>query len=471
MQNTKKYYLVLALLMSILALENCKKEPIPVAPVDKLPSGTTQIVASPQRTNGDVAAGYDYLINGNYLSSGIPLGIFKSVFGANSPDDLNRTGDAKGIAASYNVVSAANGVKIVAPNCLSCHSDKLNGQLIVGLGNTTTDNTNDASGQVNAVELLINLKHGANSPEMKAFQAFARGSRAVAPFIKTDVQGVSPADKIFAVLAAHRKTSDLTWIDKATSNIPTTVIPTDIPAWWLLKKKNALYYNALGVGDMSRTIMSAAMLTLIDSTEARSIEPNFVNVLAYIKNLKAPKYPKSTDAKLVADGQTIFVNNCAKCHGNYSTNTYPNLLVDLPTIGTDKALAEEYGNYPEYNNWFNKSWFGAGKYSSQLNPTKGYLAPPLDGIWATAPYLHNGSVPTLEDLLNSKQRPAMWSRTFDNSDYNDIKVGWNYTVETSKVDAKTYNTAAYGYSNTGHTYGDFLTVTERKALIEYLKTL
>ena len=43
-------------------------------------------------------------------------------------------------------------------------------------------------------------------------------------------------------------------------------------------------------------------------------------------------------------------------------------------------------------------------------PFPGYMAPPLDGIWATAPFFHNGSVPTIEGVLNSKARPAIWQR-------------------------------------------------------------
>ncbi|MCB0577028.1 MAG: hypothetical protein KDC61_20890, partial [Saprospiraceae bacterium] len=112
-------------------------------------------------------------------------------------------------------------------------------------------------------------------------------------------------------------------------------------------------------------------------------------------------------------------------------------------------------------------------HKGQLLPNSGYVAPPLDGIWATAPYLHNGSVPTLEDLLNSPQRPAYWKRTFDNTEaeYDKVKVGWKYSVETSQADADTYNTTLAGYRNQGHTFGDVLGADDRKALIEYLKTL
>jgi hypothetical protein len=109
----------------------------------------------------------------------------------------------------------------------------------------------------------------------------------------------------------------------------------------------------------------------------------------------------------------------------------------------------------------------------------GYIAPPLDGVWATAPYLHNGSVPTLEALLNSTKRPQYWIRTFDSSDYNDKTLGWNYTALEYGKDGATdseqrkrlYDTTLPGYSKNGHTFGDHLTDAERRQLLEYLKTL
>jgi len=101
----------------------------------------------------------------------------------------------------------------------------------------------------------------------------------------------------------------------------------------------------------------------------------------------------------------------------------------------------------------------------------GYIAPPLDGIWVTAPYLHNGSVPTLEALLNSDLRPKYWSRDFDKPEYDYQKLGWKYTKEEKPGGKTVYNTDLPGYGNYGHNYGDKLKEKERKAIIEYLKTL
>jgi hypothetical protein len=103
---------------------------------------------------------------------------------------------------------------------------------------------------------------------------------------------------------------------------------------------------------------------------------------------------------------------------------------------------------------------------NQWRATKGYVARPLLGVWATAPYLHNGSVPTLHDLLlPAKQR----SRSFPlgHRDFDPVKVGYRTTVERPRF---TFDTSQVGNTNAGHEYGTTLSDAERLALIEYLKT-
>jgi hypothetical protein len=127
--------------------------------------------------------------------------------------------------------------------------------------------------------------------------------------------------------------------------------------------------------------------------------------------------------------------------------------------------------YPEYAEWYNKSWFAVSESPSSTRPQPGYVPPPLDGVWITAPYLHNGSVPTIENVLNSKSRPRYWKRNFNKGEYNYEKLGWKYKILSRPGGKKTYNTDIPGYGNYGHRFGDHLTEAERKAVIEYLKTL
>ncbi|MDV7389857.1 hypothetical protein RZS08_00830, partial [Arthrospira platensis SPKY1] len=106
--------------------------------------------------------------------------------------------------------------------------------------------------------------------------------------------------------------------------------------------------------------------------------------------------------------------------------------------------------------WYNRSWFAESEPRSYFEPELGYIAPPLDGVWATAPYLHNGSVPDLESLLDSAQRPVYWSRSGRSEDYDYARVGWQYAVEKNAKGKWTYDTSLPGYSNKGHYFGDVL---------------
>ena len=99
-----------------------------------------------------------------------------------------------------------------------------------------------------------------------------------------------------------------------------------------------------------------------------------------------------------------------------------------------------------------------------------YKARPLDGIWATAPYLHNGSVPTLYDLmLPARDRPARFD--VGTREYDPVKVGY-VTSAGARGNGFTFDTRLRGNFNVGHDYrvGE-LTEEQRWALVEYMKTL
>jgi mono/diheme cytochrome c family protein len=474
----KKIILSLALFSLVYLLTtfhiSCKKDDIGQ---NDTTTNTSQydieyLEASTQRS-GDDQKGYDFLVNGDYNWSGIPYDMFTSFYGTSSANELNRSGDNAGVPYAYTVVTATNGVKVVVPNCMSCHASYLNGQFILGLGNSMADYTASTAAATAAMDFFVQYTYGANSPEWEAYEMFSKVSKAVSDDLVTECKGTNPADRLFTVLASHRDPNNLQWSDELLMAPPSIeVIPTDVPAWWILKKKHTMFYTALGQGDFARIMMASALLTLEDSSDARYTDGHFADVYAYLNTIEAPVYTQSIDQTLADQGKTIFESNCSVCHGSYGDNeTYPNVLVTVNEVGTDSLLAYSYSQFPDYIDWFNNGWFGQEPYSASLVNTGGYVAPPLDGVWATAPYLHNGSVPTLEDLLNSSQRPVYWERTFNESDYDFSKIGWNYTVQTSAGSSAVYNTTLSGYGNAGHTFGDKLSGEERQGLIEYLKTL
>jgi hypothetical protein len=105
-------------------------------------------------------------------------------------------------------------------------------------------------------------------------------------------------------------------------------------------------------------------------------------------------------------------------------------------------------------------------FMSNLEPQ--YRARPLNGIWATAPYLHNGSVPTLRDLLNPmKDRPPSFQ--VGCSEYDPDSLGFKRMCHGEST--FTFNTNVIGNGNQGHLWGTNLSEGDKKALIQYLKQL
>lgn len=429
-----------------------------------------------QRT-GNATKGKAYLFSGDYMSSGIPYAVYLGIYGQDNENVLNRTGDNAVINSGYTAVTAPNGVRVVAPNCLNCHSAKINNTYVIGLGNHSSDFTFNRADLEPLLTSGIAQVYGADSPEFEAYQQFRKSILAIGPKTITQSIGVNSANKIAEVLTSHRDKNTFEWRDTPFVAITNDVIPVDVPAWWLLKSKNALFYTALLRNDFCKSFIGASLLTLKDLDKAKEIDAKMPDVLAYLKSLEAPDYPFPINSSLAEQGKPIFDRKCAGCHGNYGTPDayYPNSLVALSTIKTDAELSNHYTTTTiasaYFAAWLNTGYLGADSNGIVLKAEGGYVAPPLDGVWATAPYFHNASVPTLMDVLNSKNRPVLWSRTFDATDYNQTKVGWNYTVETIKVQTKTYDTTLKGYGNGGHTFGDELSETERLAVIEYLKTL
>jgi len=257
------------------------------------------------------------------------------------------------------------------------------------------------------------------------------------------------------------------------------VVPVDTPPWWRMKKKNAMFYTASGRGDHARIMMAASLLCTETIAEAEVIDKAFVDVRAGIgSRVTVPVWPYAIDLNLANQGKDVFAEHCEMCHGSYGKDgVYPNQLVPLAEVATDPVLVEGESEFADrFIQWFAQSFWGK---TSRLEPSTGYIAPPLDGVWATAPFLHNGSVPTLDALLDSTKRPTYWTRTFSSTDYDEAAAGWKYTVvdhgqatETNmSAKVRIYDTTLLGYGNGGHTYGDQLTEENRRAVLEYLKTL
>ncbi len=345
--------------------------------------------------------------------------------------------------------------KGVAFDCLLCHGGSIAGQSYVGLGNA--------------------------SLEIQAFfeeMAAADGRPPHTPFHFGNVRGTNEAGGMAVFLLGYRE-PDLTLRAKPVDLDLHDDLCEDVPAWWLLKKKKTMYYTGSTDTRSVRSLMQFMLSPLNLPATFQQEESTFADIRAFLLSLEPPKYPLPVDRALAGRGETVFANHCARCHGTYGANwTYPNKIVSLEQIGTDRHRFD--GITRTFDDYYDKSWFSQGGHYATTEH-KGYQAPPLDGIWATAPYLHNGSVPTVYHVLNSKARPKVFTRSYrtDLDAYDAKRLGWKFE-EVSAPDPrgvspiefrKVYDTSQIGRGNAGHTYGDKLTDEDRYAVIEYLKTL
>ncbi len=338
-------------------------------------------------------------------------------------------------------------------DCMVCHGGSIGGTSYVGLGNTTLD-----------LKSLLEELTAADGQRLPP-----------SLFTLTTARGSVNAGQIAVVLLSIRN-SDLS-LRKFPLPLGASYPECDVPPWWHMARKATMYYDGRTDARSVRSIMQF-MLGEKSLQEFKELEPTFRDIQAYLKSLRPPKYPFAIDQARADRGKVLFEKTCAKCHGTYGPGgEYPNVIVELKVIGTDpaRALAGSERLIAHYN----ATWLGED-YPVDTTMT-GYQAPPLDGIWATAPYLHNGSVPTLALLLKSADRPRRFTRppSTDFAHYDQVNVGWKFApVATPPSPALPphqarfiFDTANFGLGNGGHTFGDKLSDDERSAVIEYLKTL
>jgi len=461
--------LALLTLLTALGLGGCEQQS---AAVTKAAPGP--IPATRQRP-GDAAAGYDALVNRSVVTCGLPYSAYVASTGNPAPESAlpGRRGRNAELPYALTAFTAPSGVELVTSNCLGCHAAPLNGELVIGLGNEFLDFTADPVLAVEAAGAFVD-----DPAEAAEWQRWADRLGTIAPWAMTDTIGANPAVALTLALMAHRDPASLAWSESPLiAPPPTPVLPVSVPPWWNLGKKHAMFYNGEGRGDHVRYMMLASTTCTDSVAEAAAIDAWFGDVRAYLASLEPPPYPYPIDTGLAATGAAVYRDACATCHGQ--DGDYPNELIGLEEAGTDPLLAEKgYHEADRFIRWFNRSWYGRGA-ATRTEPALGYVAPPLDGIWATAPYLHNGSVPTLAALLDRHARPTYWRHADPRPDYDQDALGWRYETlrqgreQFASLDEQkwVYDTTRPGYSNQGHDFGDDLDPAQRRALLEYLKTL
>jgi hypothetical protein len=257
-----------------------------------------------------------------------------------------------------------------------------------------------------------------------------------------------------------------------------TIGNSDMVPLWNLRRHEGYAYHWDGLNtDLREVVMSSAIgdgasMKWVDADYRRWNNTDGANrsslrrIQNYITDLAAPKYPFAIDQMLAQTGAPIYEAECAACHafGGKRTGT----VIPLDEIGTDrhrldmwtKNAATTYNAYGAGHEW----------QFSHFRTTNGYVSVPLDGLWLRAPYLHNGSVPSLTDLLEPvAQRPQRFWRGYDV--YDRVKTGFVSDGPDAQRLGSFYDTTLPGNANAGHLYGTTLPPESKRALLEYLKTL
>ena len=243
-----------------------------------------------------------------------------------------------------------------------------------------------------------------------------------------------------------------------------------MPIWKMRSRHGHFHWDGLNT-DLTEVVLSGA---IGDGATNKSLPvEQLKKVEDYINDVHPPAYPfpRNIDVKLVARGNEIYQQLCADCHS--STGKRNGTVIPLAEIGTDRhranmwvaAAVERYHGYSEGYDWDFRHFVDV----------EGYVAVPLDGLWLRAPFLHNGSVPTLEALFSkSADRPRSFYRGYDVYDVNHVGFVHDLKDPGAQRFGYLYKIDESGNSNVGHEgpeYGTELPDDDKRALIEYLKTL
>jgi hypothetical protein len=352
----------------------------------------------------------------------------------------------------------------LSTNCLACHGGPVAGKVVPGLGNSLVDLATFAE---DLARMYVAKGITPPPPPKAAVQ--------VPP---APVRGLNNAwGDATAYLLVRDRDLNLTDTPQFTTPTPAQIdIPLKTPPYWLSKRKTRFYYDAF-IAKSHRDIMQFTFYYTVPQHQIFASEVIFKDVYAWINAVAAPRYPFTIDQALARRGLPVFVKNCASCHGTYGPGgRYSERLVAVDEIGTDPVRARDFS--VPFKQHLGAGWVGEYGKTPLYPEAKSYVAPPLDGIWANAPYLHNGSVPTMWDLLTPDARPTIWRRT--DAGYDSEKLGLEITTYAKLPDDATspeqkrlyYQTNLRGLSNQGHRYPpQDLSDQDKRALIEYLKTL
>jgi RoxA-like, cytochrome c-like len=274
--------------------------------------------------------------------------------------------------------------------------------------------------------------------------------------------------------------------------------PVDFPHLWGLPARDGrgLHWDG-NLDSVDETVRSAVLGV---GVKPRTLDREGLDrVTRYIMQLQPPPYPYPIDRKLARTGAALFQTHCASCHEERIGR-----VTDIHQIGVDPHRLDAFSAKvaadlpPALREKYQAPLFTF----THFRKTHGYVNVPLDGLWARAPYLHNGSVPSLEALLERPEaRPKFFVRGSDVLDPERVgfmalpsaegsrfappvpacprrgRHDWTPSAELRSLlrvpqrDLFLFDATCAGNGNRGHDFGTALAPDDKAALLEFLKTL
>lgn len=401
-------------------------------------------------------------------------------------------------------------------SCATCHAHRLFGRTVVGLTNRheqANEFFHKAAGFFPLLDrdVFVNTM-GANPQELQRFLITQEHLGAVGS--KTPVAlGLDTSLAQVSLSLARREedanaTRDAGVEMNPRENLLATYVADSKPAvWWTVKYKtrwlsdgSIVQGNPIFTNFLWNEIGRGTDLDVLQDWLGKN--QNIVDELTvFVFATPSPKWVEffgadSLDEAAAKRGETTFNAMCSSCHGTYekdwsaatkearlaTTRVRYHAQTPVMDVGTSPQRAHGMTAFADSLNKLTVSqWM-----KTVVEVQQGYVPPPLEGIWARYPYLHNQSVPTLCELLGpaSARTPVFYMGDDENpaTDYDSTCVGLpvgSAVPDSWKTDAKRkFDTTVPGLSNQGHdewlkdsSGQPILTVDQRSDLIAYLKTL
>lgn len=395
----------------------------------------------------------------------------------------------------------SNGAQYVTASCTLCHTESLFGRPVIGLPNKTP-RANETFHIAHKVlpkipGKLFKLATKATDAEVALWKKAQKTMNWIG-VKEPQVLGLDTSLATVALSLAKRDFNPYATVSEASYKNPrpdvlnTFVADSKPMPWFVLKYKNRwlsdgsvvsgnpiltnILWNEVGRG--------ADLKELEEWVNTPKAQQDIVELTSAVFGTTPPKYveffgKKSINVESAQRGELLFNQSCYKCHGVYKKDwetletvevNYPE-MTEVKDVGTDP---NRWMGMKELSKDLNRLSFSE-TFGIKVIPQKGYVPPPLVGIWARWPYFHNNSAPTLCDVL---RKPELRRKSWYVGSPVDPKLHYDQECNGFPLVApkewqkkeRFFDTSKAGLTNTGHSKHEY-SEAEIRDLIQYLKTL